>query len=310
MLNRMFEIGFKKVENKTKFFIKLFNKELMYNLGQAVDFYWKKDFLDYFHNHDMQLKIQKLKQNLDDVSCEYIDNFMTLIKYWDGTLKRKVWTKYDLELFKKYRDFEKTFIQPFDEITDFNPFLFFYKYGLNDLPKSEYENINGKTIIDIGGYNGDTAYMFHKNFPDSNIRIYEPLSKNILTINLILEKEACNKKIIPIQKGLGEKSETTKIEFNTKELAQINTLDNELELLKEPIGLIKMDVEGFESKVFKGAINTIKKYKPILLIAIYHKGEDFFEMKEKIENLNLGYKFMIRRSEAVLPQADLVLIAY
>lgn len=310
MLNRMFEIGFKKVENKTKFFIKLFNKELMYNLGQAVDFYWKKDFLDYFHNHDMQLKIQKLKQNLDDVSCEYIDNFMTLIKYWDGTLKRKVWTKYDLELFKKYRDFEKTFIQPFDEITDFNPFLFFYKYGLNDLPKSEYENINGKTIIDIGCYNGDTAYMFHKNFPDSNIRIYEPLSKNILTINLILEKEACNKKIIPIQKGLGEKSETTKIEFNTKELAQINTLDNELELLKEPIGLIKMDVEGFESKVFKGAINTIKKYKPILLIAIYHKGEDFFEMKEKIENLNLGYKFMIRRSEAVLPQADLVLIAY
>lgn len=310
MLNKKFEIGFKKVENKTKFFIKVFNKEFRYNLGQPVIFNWKEDFFEYFQKNNMELKISNLKNGLDNISCEYIDKFMELTNYWDNTLKREIWTKYDLQLLREFYTFEKGFNQPFEDITYFNPFFFFYKYGLSDLSQNIYNTINGKIIIDIGGYNGDTAYMFHKNFPDSHIKIYEPLSNNINTIKQILKKDFCNGKITPIQKGIGERCEITEITFNGHEKAEITTLDKELCTIESPVGLIKMDVEGYESMVINGAINTIQRHKPILLIAIYYKAEDFFDMKSKIESLNLGYKFMIRRSEAVLPQADLVLIAY
>ncbi len=311
MINKKFEIGFKKVENKTKFFIKLFNKELHYNLGEPVIFYWKEDFQKYFSSNNMIAKVDKLKKGLDEISCEYIDMFMKNSKYWDGTLKRNIWTKYDKILIAQYHKFTKNFKQPFDKIAKFNEFIFSNKYGLSDLPKEIYNKIDKKLIIDAGGYNGDTAYMFHQNFPNSDILVYEPLSVNIQTINKILEQDKCDNKIIPIKKGLGNKKEILEISFNDTEISEIATIDNEINNLeKKPVGLIKLDTEGFESKIIEGAIETIKRDTPILLIAIYHTPEDFFEMKAKLEELNLGYKFMIRRSEAILPQADLVLIAY
>ena len=76
------------------------------------------------------------------------------------------------------------------------------------------------------------------------------------------------------------------------------------------LGLIKSDTEGYESKIIDGAANLIKKYKPVLVIAIYYTPEDFFEMKDKIAKLNPDYKFMIRRSEFIIPTADFILIAY
>jgi hypothetical protein len=59
--------------------------------------------------------------------------------------------------------------------------------------------------------------------------------------------------------------------------------------------VIKLDVEGLESEIIRGAIESIKKYKPVLLISIYHTPEDFFHIKPFIENLNLGYNFLVRK---------------
>lgn len=43
---------------------------------------------------------------------------------------------------------------------------------------------------------------------------------------------------------------------------------------------------------------------------MYHTPEDFFELKNKLKMINPDYKFMVRRSEMIIPMADLVLIAY
>ena len=71
-----------------------------------------------------------------------------------------------------------------------------------------------------------------------------------------------------------------------------------------------MDTEGFENAIVDGAKNLIKAHKPVLAIAMYHTPQDFFELKDKILALKPSYKFLIRRSEIILPTADLVLIAY
>ena len=55
-----------------------------------------------------------------------------------------------------------------------------------------------------------------------------------------------------------------------------------------------MDVEGSEYSLLKGATKTIKRDRPFMMIAIYHKWDDLFKIQNYISNLNLGYKFYIR----------------
>ena len=96
-------------------------------------------------------------------------------------------------------------------------------------------------------------------------------------------------------------------------LNKVLALDNislDIDYKGDNLGLIKIDTEGFETQIIQGATELIKKYKPVLDIAIYHRPEDFFELKNKLLAINHDYKFMIRRSEQMIPTADLVLIAY
>ena len=48
------------------------------------------------------------------------------------------------------------------------------------------------------------------------------------------------------------------------------------------------DVEGFEPEVIRGALETIKKSHPVLVLSFYHTPEEFYEIKSYIESLNLG----------------------
>ena len=41
----------------------------------------------------------------------------------------------------------------------------------------------------------------------------------------------------------------------------------------------------------KGAKETIIEQKPAMLISLYHKYSDFFDIKPLLESWNLGYKF-------------------
>ncbi len=86
---------------------------------------------------------------------------------------------------------------------------------------------------------------------------------NIITLNnFALGAEETNASINMIfSDNLGG----THIEADDAGSMQIKVLDN-LDLDVSHIDFIKIDVEGFELNVLKGAIKTIKKYKPILMI--------------------------------------------
>ncbi len=291
-----------------KDFIKSKISPLIYGGGDCayVDFFWQDEFNEYFKLNDMSLKLSQLKNNLDDISCEYADYFMKLVPYWNR-YKIGIWSDYDKKTIKKYKEFLKTFNQPFPEILTIDPYFYSNMYGLTDLPEEILSKINGKTIIDGGGANGDTALVFHKYFPLSQIDVFEPVKDNLDVINKILSVDNCGGKITPVNYGLGEKSETIKIDDKD---AKLISVDEYYAKSEKEIGLIKLDTESCEADIIKGAVNVLRKDKPVLAIAMYHTPIDFFELKTQLENLNLGYKFMIRRSQMILPQADLVLIAY
>lgn len=79
--------------------------------------------------------------------------------------------------------------------------------------------------------------------------------------------------------------------------APVDTLDNQLNIHKSDfldgqISAIKIDVEGLESFVLKGAHNTIIKYYPLIMIEDGNRRSDVTEFLEM-----LGYIFCVRVDE-------------
>jgi len=157
-------------------------------------------------------------------------------------------------------------------------------------------NINNIVFVDGGGYIGDTLPQIINNFPDfKKIYLVEP---NKLHINIAKKHFDDIENIDFINCGLGNKrivmEEKEDIHNNCNHDYQgenINTIDN---LIDEKVDFIKLDIEGAEQDAIDGATNTIKKYKPILAICIYHKAEDWYRIPQMVLDIEPDYKIYLR----------------
>ena len=158
-------------------------------------------------------------------------------------------------------------------------------------------------IVDLGAYDGDTIREFteYTDGKYNKIIAFEPDEKNFRKLCM---KTECLKDIERYNLGAWDKEETLYFEkkggrnsrksekINTKSVpVNFNSVDN---IVKEKITLLKMDIEGAESKALDGAFKTINKYKPKLYICAYHRNEDFFELASKIHSFNQDYKIYLR----------------
>ncbi len=173
-------------------------------------------------------------------------------------------------------------------------------------PREEiYKNIikpsNAETYVDLGAYNGDTIREFleftkgrfkkiyafepdRKNFKKLNK--YTENIKNIETINAVawaIDTE------LPFSSKSGRQSALSPL---ADTMVQALSVDSVLD--KKPATIIKMDVEGFEREAIWGASYTISHYTPKMMVAIYHRNEDIFELPLLIKSINPSYKFYIR----------------
>lgn len=57
---------------------------------------------------------------------------------------------------------------------------------------------------------------------------------------------------------------------------------------------LKMDIEGGEFDALQGALETLKKYRPLLAISIYHRIDDYIRIPCFLKNNLEGYRFFIR----------------
>jgi len=286
MLNKIL----KNIRNE---YIRFLKREFVKYFGVNLDIepftnlfvkFWKSYYIE--NNLVISNRLEVLKENLDDESKFYADllfkRYIELHPDSDFTnnaiLKTNIYTDYELTLQKKYGNIKLS--------------------GLEYLPSTDY--IEGKDIIDGGAFTGDSAIDFIKYNPNK-IYSFEPTSESFNILNQIK-----NKNIIPIKKGLGEKNKTIKICYcgsgstlltsdAGSESIEIVTIDDFVEQNKLNPGLIKLDIEGYELEAIEGALKTIEKFKPLLIISIYHHPKDFFEIKPKIEQMDLGYKFTIRK---------------
>ena len=153
-------------------------------------------------------------------------------------------------------------------------------------------------VIDVGAHKGETISLFSKNFNIRSIDCYEASKKNFVFLenfkknklkskinihNLALGAE--EKEMDFFQTSESSSSTFCKIDFNSKyfkrkkkildffhkenyivdkQKIKLTTLENEFTKFNyESIDILKIDTEGFEFDVIKGAKNKIKEIKYI-----------------------------------------------
>ena len=155
------------------------------------------------------------------------------------------------------------------------------------------ENIHD-TIIDVGANIGDSAIVFRDEFPDNPIICFEPEEINYNFIFKTLNLN--NSQNISVEKlALGDKKSTTYLKYavemnnyisdNGEQQVNMVTLDDYVKENNIKVGLIKVDIEGFEKNFIEGAKETIRTQAPTLLLSIYHSVDDFFTIKPMIEEI-------------------------
>lgn len=286
--------------------------------------YWQK-----LSAEEKKQKIVLLNKSGDKKTTDFINEIMQRQEYLmkhEVLEQKKLFTKEELkaqnEYFKIIKHLKKQLIKY--KINYLSPEAFSSISGLKILPQEKRAKLNNGVFIDAGAFNGDTAVALGLFFKPKQIYAFEPEKNNFvdLSYNASICKET---KIIPIKKGLGEKSEIASIQKDgpSSHLGKQNDKDEKINITtiddflsntgsSEKIDLIKTDVEGWESLLLKGAEKTIAKWRPILAISIYHSPEDFFEIKPWLEQKfpEHNYNFIITKANPFSLTQEVMLIAF
>ena len=191
-------------------------------------------------------------------------------------------------------------------VNQFDSSVFYSKYAIDEL--TTLDSVRNKDIIDAGGYVGDTALLF-SSYTDKSIHVFEASPSNMDIIRETIRLNHLDN-IVPVSKALGEKSGTATFSLGERNSCNslverpgynypnhievpVITLDDYVRENNLEVGLIKVDIEGGEQLLLKGAVETICTQHPILLISIYHSANDFFEIKPMIEKMCDKYTFRI-----------------
>ena len=278
---------------------------------------------------------KKLISNLDIESSNLITNIISKISIYDN-INDYIYFYYDeLSILKKIDYEHRAKIIKIDKeyymynnkyilnSNNFEIINFYDRMYIDSLTDINY--IKNKAIIDAGAWIGDTALILSE-YTNDKVYAFEPLSINYQHISNNMKINNINN-VIPINMALGDENKdisifgngninmmpsmiSTNFNNNTiEENVKMITLDSFVENNNIEVGLIKTDLEGFEQAFLQGALNTIKKQKPILIISIYHNYNDFFYIKPMIEALNLGYTFKVKKGHELLAVVGTLLIA-
>ena len=148
--------------------------------------------------------------------------------------------------------------------------------------------------IDIGAYRGRVLAELVRFAPHGEHIAYEPLPplhtylvehfpaadiRQAAVSNEVGETSFTYVRDIPAESGFRERSYAGQRQIE-KLIVRIETLDRCLPVGYVPT-LIKIDVEGAERQVFEGAIETISKYKPIIIFEHGKGGAAYYETEPR-----------------------------
>ena len=277
------------------------------------------------HGKRVELKMKALKKGLDEESIETIDIFYQYCLMISENKRRYDKIRYpDSQMAD-----QRTIVKDIEEVNNkyekpsgltrwAGDQFFEFHFGLRFVPEDiRKEAARGKDVLDCGAYDGDSAVMFRHFYKPARIFSFEPDKANYRLLMETIERNGFDN-VIAVKKGIARSKGTAYFSsggFGSKIADhgnKIETTDIDSFVFENNVnpGIIKMDIEGAESEALEGAWRTINKFRPVLLISIYHSLDDFFEIKPKLEKKLRGYRMIIRKAERNHPTHETMLIAY
>ncbi|MBE6624230.1 MAG: FkbM family methyltransferase [Ruminococcaceae bacterium] len=175
-----------------------------------------------------------------------------------------------------------------------------------------------RSYADLGAYNGDTIKKYRNLCPNlSLIYAFEPDFRNFKKLKAYTEGE----NIVINAFNYASWDEDTTLEFSAsgnRNSSGSGTVSHQTKMVSvearcpdsviPSVDFIKYDVEGAEHKAIVGSTTLIKKFTPDLLVSMYHKSEDLFDLPLLLHSICPEYKLFLRRLPYI-PAWDLNLYA-
>lgn len=228
----------------------------------------------------------------------------------------------------KYRSIELSFYDMYSKV-HYTNFLNWHLNYIEDLHPDYPINCNNRYFIpevvsvmhdhevflDIGAYDGRVSKKFmqivqnqydeiHCFEPDLNnsFKLFEPELNNSFKLFEKFKLEHPKISLYDIALGnkkgyinfLTGKGYCSKIWKQSKQKEIINKFDNIVELNDIKPTFIKIHTEGSELGVLKGAIKTIKQYRPIIAVTTYHTEDGLYKIPLYLMNRLTNYRFYWR----------------
>lgn len=181
----------------------------------------------------------------------------------------------------------------------------------------QIEKIFSASMIDGGSFDGDTVEEFLRvsQKDDLDIHCYEAEECNCILLKEKLKKWEPNR--ITVHEaalwskscniyfdGNGLSGKSSEKQTQNSNLVQAEAIDD---YGYGEVSFIKLDIEGAEREALIGAVNVIKKYRPILAICAYHLQDDLLVLSDLIDSIGCGYQLYLRHY--MLSAGDTVLYA-
>lgn len=177
--------------------------------------------------------------------------------------------------------------------------------GRQYFPADIFTLIPEEVFVDCGAFDGDTLKDFLAESGGVFLKFlaFEPDQRNFTELQefvsgLSLER---SENIVTKPFAVGECNANLRFAANGclqsavsrsgAEVVECVKLDDILDI---PPTYIKMDVEGAEPEVIKGASDVIRRYSPILAISVYHRPDHLWLLPLLVRSLSDRYEFFLR----------------
>lgn len=145
------------------------------------------------------------------------------------------------------------------------------------------------TFLDVGAFDGDTLQMFQDKFDCQRGIAVEANASLFDAIRMVGSKYPKSIDILPMAAW----SKRTHLNFEEVRFGMIKVTEDVQGMLQaapiddfvsESVDVVKMDIEGAESKALEGCSKLLKSSRPDLAIAAYHRPEDFVDLYSQLGN--------------------------
>lgn len=154
--------------------------------------------------------------------------------------------------------------------------------------------------VDCGAYNGDTfRRLVQRKVNISHYIGFEPIPENYSSLAKAVKQCDVEATLFPLavsnEPGFGRfrsllGSSCAALNGDTE--VQYARIDDVIQ--NKSVGFMKMDIEGDEPLALEGALKLIDRYVPELAISVYHKINHFWEIPNRLHQLDLGYHLYMR----------------